>query len=457
MPFIYIDRRKAGRGKSAPNRQKLMKRIRTFIKQSKPTTIGKGSVASSNNSYTNPVAVAGNALEEPRFAYSKGGKNTMVVNGNPKYQRGDEIDMDGEGRGRGGAGQGDGGEDDFIVNVASDEFLELFFEDCELPNLTNEKITERLDNKKSHAGFSTQGNPSQLSVIRSYKQMMGRRRALSSPYRKEKEELEALQAVLKAEYDAIVATLTPEQLKDEDNPDPRLFELDMKLDGIAQALYGLNRKIQALEGFDKVDLRYRKKEHKPLHTVQAVLIMVMDISGSMDQEKKTIARRWFALLYAFIKRRYTSCDLIFIAHTDDVFEMSENDFFSTRMNGGTMVSPALEEINKIIVSRYDPTETNIYISHASDGDNWDSDTPATIEAMKKVMPKIQHFSYVEVGVPWMAAYSGKSSTGRSDSDSVLWNAYAEVAESEARHRLSMSVIEQPEECYNAFKGIFRKK
>jgi uncharacterized sporulation protein YeaH/YhbH (DUF444 family) len=439
MPFIYIDRRKAGRGKSAPNRQKLMKRIRNFIKMSKPTTIGKGSVASNSNAHSNPVQVAGDALEEPRFAYAKGGTNTMVVNGNPKYQRGDEIDMEGEGPGKGGSGPGDGGEDDFIVNVASDEFLDLFFEDCELPNLTNEKITERLDNKKSHAGFSTQGNPAQLSVIRSYKQMMGRRRALSSPYRTEREQIEAR---LKEIYDSLAE-------------DPEL-DFQEELDTLEARLIAINRKITGLEGFDKVDLRYRKKEHKPLHTVQAVLVMVMDISGSMDQEKKTIARRWFALLYAFIKRRYSSCELIFIAHTDDVFEMSENDFFSTRMNGGTMVSPALEEINRIIISRYDPTETNIYISHASDGDNWDSDTPATIEAMKKVMPKIQHFSYVEVGIPWMAAYNGSSGTGRTESDSVLWSAYAEVAETEARNRLSMSVIEKPEECYKAFKDIFRK-
>lgn len=438
MPFIYIDRRKAGRGKSAPNRQKLMKRIRNFIKQSKPTTIGTASVANNGNSYSNPVAVAGNALEEPRFAYSKGGTNTMVVNGNPKYQRGDEIDMDGEGQGKGGAGRGDGGEDDFIVNVASDEFLELFFEDCELPNLTNEKVTERLDNKKSHAGFSTQGNPSQLSVIRSYKQMVGRRRALTAPHREEKEKIEAR---MKEIYESMA----------EDGE----LDFEEELDALEARLIQLNRKIQGLEGFDKVDLRYRKKEHKPLHTVQAVLVMVMDISGSMDQEKKTIARRWFALLYAFIKRRYSSCELIFIAHTDDVFEMSENDFFSTRMNGGTMVSPALEEINRIIISRYDPTETNIYISHASDGDNWDSDTPATIEAMRKLMPKVQHFSYVEVGIPW-SMYGTKSSGARTDSDSVLWQAYAEVAESERRDRLSMSIIEDKEHCYGAFKDIFRK-
>jgi hypothetical protein len=444
MPFIYVDRRKAGRGKSTPNRQKLMKRIRSFIKQSSPTTIGSSTVAGSNTpSYSNPVRVAGNALEEPRFAYAKGGVNTMVVNGNPKYNRGDEIDMAGEeqGRGKGQGGPGDSGEDDFIVNIAGDEFLDLFFEDCELPNLTNEKVTEKLDNKRSHAGFSTQGNPAQLSIIRTYKQSLGRRKALTGPYRQEKEEVETrMKLILEC-----VA----------DNPKPETEKLlHEEFDKLEARLIELNRKIGHIAAFDKVDLRYRKHEHKPLMTVQAVLFMVMDISGSMDQEKKTIARRWFALLYAFIKRRYSTCDLVFVAHTEEALEMSENDFFSTRINGGTMVSPALKMVCDIINDRYDPTQTNIYVSHASDGDNWDSDTDATVEQMDHVMAKVQHFSYVEVGVPW--GYGMYGAPASATSDTVLWNAYEQVQDSVSIDRISMSQIQTPDKCYEVFKKIFRK-
>src|SRR5690606_10969045 len=162
----------------------------------------------------------------------------------------------------------------------------------------------------------------------------------------------------------------------------------------------LESEIDFYDNFDITDLRYRRREAKPLKTVDAVLIMVMDISGSMSEEKKTIARRWFALLYAFIKRRYPITELVFIAHTDEPYEMSENDFFSTRINGGTCVSPALELVNKIILERYDPNQTNIYVCHASDGDNWMDDNPKVIDELVgsgNLLGKIQLFSYAEVG------------------------------------------------------------
>src|SRR5271167_3226350 len=194
MSFILIDRRKAGRGKSSSNRQKLIRRIKSFIKSSSPQNIGKvGGVTGSSNSAptggTSPVKVAGAALEEPHFHYSLDGEHTAVIIGNREYDRGDEIDIPSPEDGQGKGGPGDGGEDDFIVSVARDEYLDLFFEDCELPNLVNEKWTEKLDNKFQQAGFSTVGSPAQLSVIRTYKQALGRAGAMSAPVEDEKEEL----------------------------------------------------------------------------------------------------------------------------------------------------------------------------------------------------------------------------------------------------------------------------
>lgn len=437
MPFIFIDRRKAGSGKSSPNRQKLIRRIKSFIKNSQPNNIGSGGVAGTAAKSSSPVRVAGQALDEPWFAYSKDGDHSIVIIGNDQYDRGDEIELPEEDEGGGGAGQGESGEDEFIVNVARDEFLDLFFEDCELPNLTNEKYTEKLDNKFQQSGFSTTGNPSQLSIIRSYKQMIGRRRALSSPYRKELEELEAeLQKIY----------------EDASGLDKHLA----RVEEIEQRIIVLQRKIVAIEGFDKTDLRFRKKEAKPLKTVDAVLIMVMDISGSMDENKKTIARRWFALLYAFIKRRYNNTELLFIAHTDEAFEMNESDFFTTRVNGGTSVSPALKMINQIIKERYDPNQTNIYISHASDGDNWENDNSLVLDEMVGdggLMRKIQFFSYVEVGK--MMASTWNTMVNSRD-DTSLWKAYAEVR-SRSQKNMSLAIIESAEDCYSVFKKVFRKE
>lgn len=444
MAFLLIDRRKAGRGKSSNNRQKLLRRVRSFIKNSVPTTLaaGAGLGTAAGNQQNNPVRIAGSALEEPWFAYATGGEDTLILPGNDQFDRGDEVDMSKDSSSPSG-GPGESGEDDFIINVAREEFLELFFEDCELPNLQHTKVVEKLENKLSPAGFSTTGNPAQLSIIRSYKQSLGRRWALMRPHR---DEQEALENELRQLEEGSPGT---EDLPEEKRI-ARMGEIILRLDE-------LRGKLAHLDNFDKVDLRYKKSDAKPLSTIESVLIMIMDISGSMGQKEKTIARQWFALLYAFIKKKYQNTDLIFIAHTEEALEMNESDFFSTRINGGTMVSPAIALANKIILSRYDPQKTNIYVSHASDGDNWASDTPAVVEEMLKaggLLNKIQMFSYIEVGQgssQWFTV--GDSNTTQ---DSELWEAYAHCQQSTERGKLSMAIIEEPHECYLIFRRIFRK-
>lgn len=444
MSFLLIDRRKAGRGKSSNNRQKLLSRVRTFIKNSMPSNIstGAGLGAGTGGQQSSPVKVAGSALEEPWLAYANGGQQTLILPGNDQYDRGDEIEFpQDEGQPR--AGQGDGGEDDFIINVARDEFLDLFFEDCELPNLKNAKIVEKLENKLSPAGFSTTGNPSQLSVIRSYKTSLGRRWALMAPH---KEEREALEMEFRQLEDCTPGT---EYLSEEDRV-RRMGEILLRLEE-------LSNHIRHLDNFDKVDLRYKKKDAKPLRTIESVFIMIMDISGSMGQKEKTIARRWFALLYAFIKKKYGNTDLVYLAHTDEAMEMSEDDFFSTRINGGTTVSPAIALATKIILQRYDPNQTNIYVSHASDGDNYESDGPLVIEEMTKatgLLNKIQMFSYVEVGSAMSSWFNMNPAVATGDSS--LWEAYAHCQQHVVDGKLSMAILETADECYPIFKKIFKK-
>jgi hypothetical protein len=180
----------------------------------------------------------------------------------------------------------------------------------------------------------------------------------------------------------------------------------------------------------------------------------------MDETKKRISRRWFALLYAFIKRRYASTELVFIAHTDEAMEMSEGDFFSTRINGGTSVSPALRLVNKIISERYDPNQTNIYISHASDGDNWEDDNEPVIDELVdsgRLLDKIQLFSYVEVGKPHHMWFPSSVTSSGSRQDSNLWEVYEFVQSHTQTTKLPMAIIETPEECYPIFKKIFKKR
>jgi uncharacterized sporulation protein YeaH/YhbH (DUF444 family) len=234
-----------------------------------------------------------------------------------------------------------------------------------------------------------------------------------------------------------------------------------RINAIIARLEELATKFLHLDGFDKSDLRYRKKEAKPLKTVDAVLFMIMDISGSMDESKKTIARRWFALLYAFVKRRYTSTELVFIAHHNDAIEMSEDDFFTTRINGGTSVSPALKLVNKIIKERYDPNETNIIVCHASDGDNWDDDNTDVINELTgegNLMGKIQFFSYVEVGKGggqmWFNIGNG---TSGAKTDTNLWQTYDKARDNyKEKGKIILSIIETADDCYPVFKKVFKK-
>jgi uncharacterized protein len=454
--LIFIDRRKATRGKSTANRQKLLRRIRSFIKASSPQNIGKfGGVTGNNYSgaptggASSPVKVTGKALEEPRFMYSRDDENTIVLIGNSENERGDEIHINTEESSGNGAGQGNGGEDDFIVTVARDEFLDLYYEDCELPNLVNEKYTEKLDNKWQHAGFSHVGNPAQLSIIRTYKTAVGRRRAMSAPYLKEKHELELELAEIRAHTDD-PAAITAEDA--------------FRIDWIMERIGVLNKKIAFLRGFDNSDLRFRKKEAQPLKTVDAVIFFLMDISGSMDEKKKMIARRWFALEYGFIKRRYPATELVFIAHTDEAFEMSENDFFSTRVNGGTSASTAFHLVNKIIRERYDPNQTNIYVSHASDGDNWMDDDPKVYDELVgegSLMKKIQFLSYAEVGQNGLSAFASLMGSNAAPSsqreDSGLWKVYTSVQEKVGMSKVVLALLPSADECYQVFKKVFRKK
>lgn len=434
--YIFVDRRKTGRGKSLPNRQRLLRRIKDAIRQSKPQDIDAGGVKNMGNGSgpANPVAVTRDCLHEPTFHYDgNSGEYDVVLIGNDQWERGDDFPIDSggdEGRGSGaGSGGGEDSEDDFVVNVSREEFFNVFFEDCELPDLQETNAKELPETMPKHAGFQKEGNPAQLSVIRSYKNALPRRRALSAEARAELEELEAkikqydegthpqCAELGKAEIEAIIIQLMA-----------RCEELKAKIAGVPF--------------FEKLDLRYTKKEKVLVKSADAVFAMIMDISGSMDEDKKRIARKFFSLQYAFIKKKYPNTDLIFVAHTEKAYEMSEEEFFSTRVSGGTMVSPAYTMMHDIIKSRYDANQTNIYLSQASDGDNWDSDNASIIPELEEsgLLSKVRHMCYAHVGPEgW--------SNG-------LWTTLQSIANTSKK--LSMVKIYDDSDVFDAFRNIYAK-
>ena len=438
--YIFIDRRKTGRGKSLPNRQRLLRRIKDAIRDAKPTDIDAGGVknmggAAGPKGNINPVKVTKTSLHEPSFHYAKNtGDHDIVLIGNDEWERGDEFPLNGEEEeGQSVGGPGEESEDDFIINISRDEYLNVFFEDCELPDLqdTHEKDLPTAVSKP--AGFQKEGNPGQLSLIRSYKNAAPRRRILTRAYREELEQLNLelikLNAELLAELDAEKAAL-----------------IQCELDIVSKQIDYLERKIAGVPIFEKLDLRYRKREKVLVKSADAVFVMIMDISGSMDEDKKRMARKFFSLQYAFIKRKYPQTDLVFIAHTDESEEMTEEEFFTTRKSGGTIVSPAYELAHQIIRSRYDANESNIYLSQASDGDNWDSDNAAIIPALEEsgLLKKLRHMSYIQVGQSFAAGYS----------ITTLWTVLESIAHT--IKKISMVKIDDDSEVFGAFHTIYKK-
>lgn len=438
--YIFVDRRKTGRGKSIPNRQRLLRRIKDAIQSAKPTDIASGGVKNmtgGGSSPVNPVKVAKHSLHEPSFHYARNsGRHDVVLIGNDEWERGDDFPLSGEEEGQGGVGgPGDEGEDDFIVNVSKDEYLNVFFEDCELPDLQETHEKDLPEYQPKHAGFQKHGTPGQLSVKRSFKNSLGRRLALTKNARDELEELKILR----------------KQYEDGEHPDSPVLTMQQAMFRIAQIIdriHELEDKISRTPYFEELDLRYTKKEKVLVKSAEAVFGMIMDVSGSMDEEKKRMARKFFSLQYAFIHRKYPQTDLIFIAHTESAEEMTEEEFFTTRKSGGTIVSPAYALMHKIIKERYDAHDTNIYLSQATDGDNWDSDNGACIDELedKGLLAKVRHMSYVQVGQSFASSYG---------SGVTLWNAVDSV--SKTTKKISMVKINDDSEVFDAFHKIYKKK
>lgn len=445
--FIFVDRRKTGRGKSLNNRQKLLDRIKDTIRSSKPIDIDQGGVkatgGSAHRTLANPIKIARSALHEPTFHYDPlSGSRQIVFIGNDRWERGDDFPVDdgsGNGSGKGGKGKGNGpgagpgedGEDDFIVNISKSEFFDVYFGDCELPDLkeTSEKVLPEATWKP--AGYQKEGNAAQLSVIRSYRNSIGRRKALSGQDRRELKELE--EELL--QLDDLLAS------------NPLNAVANARFKEIEERLIVLRRKLGAIPFFEKMDLRYKKSERIQIRSADAVFVMLMDISGSMDENKKMLARKFFSLQYAFIQRLYPNTDLVFIAHTDKAEEMDEENFFSTRKSGGTIVSCALELANAIIKERYDPEQTNIYLSYAGDGDNWDQDNARVGQILVEegLLSKVRHAVYAQVGHSFAASYGTDS----------LWTVVKHTAASNPK--LHMIKIQDENDVFTGFKTIYGKK
>lgn len=417
-----IDRRAAGKNKSAINRQRFLKRFKSQIRKAVSDAISDRGIDGLDQG--EQVSIPAKDLREPTFQHGSGGYRQVVHPGNKEFSTGDRIPRPpnqggGEGQGQGEASDQGEGLDEFVFELTREEFLNFFFDDLALPELVKKQLATTPETKKVRAGYSTDGNPSNLHVVRSFRSAIGRRLAMSSGPRHKLRELEEA-----------LAELIAQGLSD--TPEAKSLEIEIE---------ALKSRIAAIPFIDTFDLRYANRVEKPQPVTQAVMFCLMDVSGSMDQQRKDIAKRFFMLLHLFLKRNYERIEVVFIRHHTVAHEVDEHDFFYSRETGGTVVSSALKLMVEIAEKRYPVHAWNIYVAQASDGDNFFSDSPQCSEIIvKQIMPMVQYFSYVEINAP---------------TPQSLWYEYENIANTDKHFAIER--INGVEEIYPVFRELFKRK
>jgi hypothetical protein len=418
-----VDRRANPKGKSLSNRQRFIARAKDELKHAVQEALRKRKV--SNVGSGEKVAIPSKGISEPSFRHSRRtGRSDYVVPGNKEYVAGDEIERpSGGGGGRGSQGSPDGeGEDAFEFTLSKEEFLDMFFEDLELPDLIKKTLKEATATDITRAGYTVAGSPANLSIARTMRNSMARRISLKRP---KQSDIEALE----------------KELEDRE----AAGESGEEIATLKARLETLVRRTKLIPYIDPIDVRYNRFERVPKPNTQAVMFCLMDVSGSMTEAMKDLAKRFFLLLHVFLQRRYKTVDIVFIRHTSTAEEVDEDTFFYSRETGGTVVSSALDKMLQIARDRY-PTDTwNIYAAQASDGDNYGADSGRCVELLgDHILPLCQYFAYIEVG-------EGGGGLSR---DSDLWRSYSEVAPRHAH--FAMRRVNDPTQIFSVFHELFAK-
>ena len=424
-----VDRRINRGGRSVANRQRYMSRAKSLIRKAVHESSGERSIKDADQA--GEVSLPTEGVHEPSFRRNRqGGVRDYVLPGNKDYQEGDTIARPNNGGGgRGSEGSPDGeGQDDFRFALSHDEFVDLFLEDLELPDLAKRNVTKVESVTWHRAGYSVTGSPANLALMRTVRNGLSRRIALKRPKRGEIEALEAEIALLEASGE-----------------DP------LRLTSLRDDLARARRRASRIPYIDPLDVRYRTFQSSPKPIAQAVMFCLMDVSGSMTEHMKDLAKRFYVLLYICLKRRYKHVDIVFIRHTHLAQEVDEDTFFHSPETGGTVVSTALDEMIRVMRERYHPEDWNIYGAQASDGDNTSSDNERTATLLTDhILPSCQYYAYLEVGREGEHFPPGFA---RRHSD--LWQTYSMVVATGAP--MAMRKVNHRRDIFPVFRELFSRK
>ncbi len=419
-----IDRRLAGKNKSIGNRERFLRRHKEQIREAVKRAIDGRGIRDIERG--EDIHIPKRDLSEPVFGHGQGGVRDVVHPGNQDFVRGDRIERP---KGGGGGGSGGGqasdsgeGEDDFVFSLSREEFMQVFFEDLALPHLIRTQLAEVPEWKSHRAGYSSDGTPNNLHVVRSMRGAIGRRIAVGAGSRRDLRELQE-------ELEQLMRTHQPGDVV----AGAAIAELQ-------ERIRVLRVRIERIPYLDPIDLRYRNRVRVPVPTSKAVMFCLMDVSGSMDEGRKELSKRFFILLYLFLTRHYEKIELVFIRHHTQAQEVDEENFFHARETGGTVVSSALVLMEEIIRARYSPSEWNIYGAQASDGDNWHHDSGRCREMLAdKILPLCRYYAYVQVA----------------EEEQNLWEEYTQLTDSH-RH-FAMRKATAASQIYPVFRDLFKKE
>ena len=422
MTVRIVDRRFDSKNKSSVNRGRFIRRFKGQIRKAVADAINHRGIRDLDNG--EKIGIPGKDIAEPQFGHGRGGVWETVNPGNDRFSSGDQVDRpQGGSGGKGGSQASNEGEglDDFVFTLTRDEFLDIFFDELALPNLVKRQLA-RIDQYRSvRAGYTQSGVPTNINLGRTMRGAAGRRIAIGGPYA-------AQLRALKDELKALMENPTPE-----DEPE---------IERVQHEIAKLRAKIEALPFIDTFDLRYNNRVRVAVPTTQAVMFCLLDVSGSMDEGRKNIAKRFFMLLYLFLTRNYERIEVVFIRHHTVASEVDEDDFFTSRESGGTVVSSALELMRDIVVARYPSNLWNIYGAQASDGDNWNDDSPHCRELLENsLLPLSQYFAYIEItdGPP-----------------QNLWDEYQKLQATHPEH-FAMQRIADVTDIYPVFRELFKRR
>jgi uncharacterized protein len=345
-PHVSEDKRS---DRSARDRQRHRQKIRDSIRENIADIIAEESIIGRDKDKIIKVPIR--SIKEYRFIYGENTPGVAQGKGESKpgdvVQRGDSTQPDATGQPGNAPGV-----DAFETDITLEELINIMFEDLELPDLQRKALRqiESQRVRKRH-GFRKEGILSRLDKKRTARSRI--RRKLAARERR-------------------------------------------------TATFGDDDRFP----YHSDDMRYRYITSDKTLQSNAVVICIMDTSGSMGTVKKYLARSFYFLLYQFIKLKYEQVELVFIAHHTEAKEVSEQEFFHKVESGGTYISSGYSKALEVIEARYHPSLWNVYAFHCSDGDNFYSDNERAIEAAKELCRKCNLFGYGEIKPSGSAYYSG---------------------------------------------------